>query len=162
MFLFSVGTTAMNAPRYWQWCNERAAAVGNCAKTALRDIDEGWHWLGRNNVSRGFSSYKWKMTIKRVLLTFNIFQHLSCLSHSLSSLCVAYCIYTLVCINTVQCRLPMQFEEGGGGGRSRGSTKRMGNLSSALEKADNYTVSLSLQHDKFHARLGNLFPNRLK
>jgi hypothetical protein len=41
-----------------------------------------------------------------------------------------------------------------------GSTKRMGNFSSAFEKANKYPCRLSLQRDEFLSRVGNLFPNR--
>jgi hypothetical protein len=110
MLLFSVG---MNAPRYWQWRNERSTAIGNCAKETLTTAQRASYrrWLGCNSVSRGFSNCKWKMTIKRVLLTLNIFKHHFCLYHSFSSLCVA-CIYMLS--YTVQYSLPMQVEGGGG------------------------------------------------
>jgi hypothetical protein len=44
------------------------------------------------------------------------------------------------------------------------STTRLGNLSSAFEKADSqwkqiFKCRLSQRHDEFHAPIGNLFPN---
>jgi hypothetical protein len=76
MLLFSVGNSAMNAPRNWQRRNEWSAMLATV-------------W--------------WCLSFKKLLLTFNIFKHLSCLSNSLSFLCVS-CIYTLYIPVVCLCR----------------------------------------------------------
>jgi hypothetical protein len=63
---------------------------------------------------------------------FNIFTNLSCLSHSLSYLCVA-CIYML--IYRIVCLISAYASWGEGGGLG-GCTKIKGKFSSAFEKAD--------------------------
>ncbi len=47
------------------------------------------YWQRRNEHSAILATARWCLTMKKVLLKFNIFKHLCCLSYSLSSFCVA-------------------------------------------------------------------------